>query len=1047
MVRDCLLVAAVMVVSIARSGVFEGGFADPPASAKPQTWYHLVNGNVTKEGVTRDFEALAEAGVGGVQMFDAGWGLPEGSLKFNSPEWFDLVRHAAAEAKRLGLELCLPNCSGWSSSGGPWNPASNAMKRLVFSETRIKSGERFRGRLPRTEDDHGFYRDVAVLAFPVPKANVEPIEGLEFTVPVEVSGFSCRFEFPLIWQAFARLDTEITRDGVDWEKYDTREIVLSTSGRGSRDFRYFAFPRKERMRGFRVNATFTCRSTKDPFPAARLAAVRLERGLKLQGLAAKTFEFRTEIEPPVRAADADQVVERKDILDLTGRMGADGSLDWTAPTGFGTWTVLRFGFCANGAVNRPASRFGEGPEVDKLSSAAVEYHFEQYMGRLCRHLGMGLYGGASGLNGCLVDSYEVGSQNWTDEMEREFVRRNGYSLRERLPIFAGYLVDGSDESEKTLADFRRTVADLFAENYAGTLARKCQEYGLKLSLEPYGSGPFDNLQYGRYADIPMGEFWSRSKKPGFCGQAGNARFAAYVGHVWGRKVIATESFTANPSDSGCWLTTPALIKSIGDAAYADGVNRIIYHRFVHQPYDDRYRPGFTLGYWGMHFDRHQTWWKYAKEFTRYQARCQWMLQSGSPRSDVLFWCGAEAPNQGGNTDGTTDGEYSLPFGWNWDVCETEALKALRVENGKVVTPGGVAYSMLVLPTNGTASVVASASVVRLVGSGAKVVGRDRPISAALAEHSVEPDVVSLNGPRPKWCHRGNDEGEWYFICRNNDEPEALCLSFRQTGKRPELWDPEKGVVGLVPRLWRDDGRRTTVTIDLDVCGSVFVVFRKHPAGIGSERRAEQPVSVASSVSACGPWRVTFPVDWYTGGTNVKTVVMDELKDWTAIADPDLRYFSGTAVYEGVVSALVPERGKRVYLDLGTVKEFAEVTVNGRSYPPLWKRPYRLDITDAVPQSASPATARLQLVVKVTNLWPNRLIGDDAFAADVEWGEEDSVGSPVKRIPEWVRDGKPSPTGRHTFTTWRFWKADDPLLESGLLGPVRVGGKRQSEECK
>ena len=240
---------AILAVALAAAGAAEAaasldeGFRNPPREAKPHTWYHMMNGNVTKEGVTRDFEELAAAGVGGVQMFDAGCAIPAGPLAFNSPEWFDLLKHAAAEAKRLGLEICLPNCSGWSSSGGPWNPASNAMKKVVFTETRVKGGTAFDGRLPRPEDPCGFYEDIAVLAVPVPPAKAFGYEGQRFTSEgetvctlsdreIEASGYSVKIEFKPIWRAYADMDIEITRDGVSWEPYastslsDTTEIVL-----------------------------------------------------------------------------------------------------------------------------------------------------------------------------------------------------------------------------------------------------------------------------------------------------------------------------------------------------------------------------------------------------------------------------------------------------------------------------------------------------------------------------------------------------------------------------------------------------------------------------------------------------------------------------------------------------------------------------------------------------------------------------------------------------------------------------------------------------
>ena len=202
--------AVLLAAGAASAATLEDGFRDPPGSAKPHTWYHMMNGNITKEGITCDFEALARAGVGGVQMFDAGCAIPPGPLAFNSPEWFDMFRHAAAEARRLGLEICIPNCSGWSSSGGPWNMPSNGMKKVVFTETPVTGGTRFKGRLPRTEKDNGFYEDIAVLAFPTPPADGVEYSGVKTEIvdktvtlssekPFSVQGVSFRLDFPWCW--------------------------------------------------------------------------------------------------------------------------------------------------------------------------------------------------------------------------------------------------------------------------------------------------------------------------------------------------------------------------------------------------------------------------------------------------------------------------------------------------------------------------------------------------------------------------------------------------------------------------------------------------------------------------------------------------------------------------------------------------------------------------------------------------------------------------------------------------------------------------------
>lgn len=481
---------AALLALPASAMTLEDGFRTPPDSAKPHTWYHMMNGNVTKEGITCDFEALARAGIGGVQMFDAGCDIPPGPLKFNSDEWFDMFRHAQKEAKRLGLEICIPNCSGWSSSGGPWNKPANAMKVTEFTETHVKGPSRFAGRLPRTERDNGFYDDIAVIAYPTPRP-----------------------------------------------------------------------------------------------------------GAKISNLVSKTFRTRGDVRRDTGDFPADQVVARNSEIDLTGKMSRDGYIEWDVPQG--DWTILRIGYVCNGRCNHPASEKGRGLEVDKLSASAMDYHFGQYVARLCRTLGIdATTDNRTGFNNILVDSYEVDCQNWTQGLDAAFEKRMGYSLRPYLPIFAGRVVGSTDESERFLEDFRRVVADLFAENYAGRLTELCHRHGLMCSIEPYGNCMADDLQYGQDIDIPMAEFWSRAGLGSHnAGHIGNSRHAAHLAHVWGRRYAATESFTAGPEQhGGRWRTTPFAIKSLGDKAFAAGINRIIYHRFTHQPWPgSKYLPGMTMG--------------------------------------------------------------------------------------------------------------------------------------------------------------------------------------------------------------------------------------------------------------------------------------------------------------------------------------------------------------------------------------------------------------------------------------------------------------------
>ncbi|MBR4171935.1 MAG: hypothetical protein IKR48_09810, partial [Kiritimatiellae bacterium] len=863
------LLAAVGLCNLSfGADALEKGFASPPNSAKPHTWYHMMNGNVTKEGITCDFEALARAGIGGVQMFDAGCAIPPGPLAFNSPEWFDMFKHAATEARRLGLEICIPNCSGWSSSGGPWNMPSNGMKRVVYTETSVKGAKAFQSKLPRTKNDNGFYEDIAVLAFPTPSAEKATFPNVKATLakkiatlssekPFTVQGFSYRLSIPPIRSASATGKVEVSNDGETFEEIDKFTMVLARSGRRDQSLCYRPLPKSVTARVIRL--TF---QTSHPIEVVEL---KPEGMLRISDIESKTFGVRGSVrrDTTLAADAAAQIVSKSKMTDLTARMAADGSLSWNVPEG--DWTILRIGYICNGRCNHPASDHGKGLEVDKLSASAMDYHFEQYVTRLCKHLGSLAGNVESGFNNILVDSYEVGTQNWTQGFAQTFEKRMGYSLIPYLPVFTGRVVESVEVSERFLEDFRRVVADLFAENYAGRLAELCHKHGLLLSIEPYGNAPADNLQYGQDVDIPMGEFWSAAANGDHGTEVRNSKFPAHLAHVWGRRYAATESFTARPDNGGRWQTTPFTIKAQGDRVYALGVNRIIYHRFTHQPWPgNQYLPGMTMGRWGMHLDRTQTWWEFAGDWFKYQTRCQWMLQEGKFVADVLFFCGEQAPNSGGRTDGTDADEMKLPYGYDWDICATKAMEMLKVEKGRVVVPGGVSYALLVLPPRDTMSERMLATVERLLDAGAKVCclrkpehapglvgypaadGRVRTLAdkvwskgmmtcrpaEALERLGIAPDFTSTEtDPQTGavYIHRRNATADWYFVALNNTFSKSFEASFRITGRQPEIWDAEKGTIADASQ-WRVEKGRTVVTLAFPPSGSAFVLFRRPASG-------------------------------------------------------------------------------------------------------------------------------------------------------------------------------------------------------------------------
>ena len=1040
--------------------VFAGGLADrfrtPSDEARPQVWWHWMNGNVTKEGITADLEAMKAIGIGGAHIFDVDIGIPKGPIDFNTAAWFDHVRWAAHEAKRLGLELGLSNCSGFSSSGGPWVTPEDSMKKLVWTEIGVRDETAGLGQpaLPIFAETNGFYRDVAVVAFRAPKAvHLKDVPGktvrkepcrvtVSFAEPFHATMLGVRIESQG-WSDDCPVRVEASDDGKSYRTILERRIFTRLSGKVDGSMRNIVLP-DTTARHYRVTA----------MPRRGLAVtlhdIDLGRWGGLENLPLKMFSLKAET---IRFSDiserghaeAGEVVA--EVLDLTDRLRPDGALDWTVPEG--EWRILRFGCAATGVKVRPATPGGEGLETDKLNAESTRRHFNAYIGRLMAALGPD----KDAIDTVLVDSYEVGAQNWTQGLERMFREKVGYAMTSYLPVFAGYVVKDVETSERFLADFRRLVADLFAENYGDEMARLCHAQGLKFSLEPHGDFASDDMRYGQEADIVIGNFWSGPKgtvNPGV------ERLVASIAHVWGRRYVGSEAFTAQPKG---WLRTPAYVKAQGDYAYTLGINRIIYHRYAHQPWvNPTYAPGMTMGPWGMHFERTQTWWPLAKDWVAYQTRCQQMLQDGRFVADVALFCGEEAPNSLKEVE-------KVPKGYSFDGCAAAAVKAMRVEKGNLVLPSGMRYRILSLPDSRRMSLAMLEKIGGLVADGATVVGWKPDKAMGLAEGtdadgrvkarageiwkhgalemSVD-EALRTKGIRPDFVcsqsgitciHRRYAGGEdAYFVAWQGTTGVTVRCSFRQEGRVPELWKPETGETADASEWSIRDGR-TEVALDFDPSGSVFVVFRRQEKGIARTfRRMRQEVVQEQRV--IGGWDVTFPPGW---GAPEK-LHLDSLCSWTDVPDDGVRYFSGTATYsKRIFLDRAIGADERLVLELGDVREFAEVTVNGVSYPVLWKSPFRLDITDAVmPTSKVPFVASvpcvpsLEIIIRVTNLWPNRLIGDEHLPPDREWKPGRKC---LKEIPEWVKRGERSPTGRFTFTTWHHWTKDDKLIPSGLLGPV------------
>ncbi len=543
----------------------------------------------------------------------------------------------------------------------------------------------------------------------------------------------------------------------------------------------------------------------------------------------------------------DQRIAPERMVDLTSRMDADGRLRWDVPAG--AWTVLRFAHTSTGAENAPAPASGRGLECDKLSPEGIEANFAGMMSKVIDDAGR-LAGRT--LVATHIDSWENGAQNWTARMRAEFRARRGYDLFPYLPVLTGRVVEAQEISERFLWDLRRAISELVVEHYAGRMRQLAAARGLRFTVEAYGS-PCDCLPYAGQSDEPMGEFWSPS------GGMETCRGMASAAHVYGKRIVGAEAFTAGDLEK--WLEHPGSLKALGDRAFCEGINRFVFHRYALQPWREERRPGMTMGPWGQHYERTQTWWEWSGVWHEYLARCQFLLRQGLFVADVCY-LQAEAPPQGFAPHN--------PQGYAWDECDAAVVRErMSVRDGRLVLPDGMSYRVLVLPEVRTMTPELLRKLQELVAAGATIVGARplespslsgypecdaevRRLGAALwgdcdgqrvKEHrfgqgrvvwgiapekllrqmGVPPDFVS--GQPLRYLHRGTGKAEIYFVA--NSEPHAVhtTASFRVAGQVPEFWWPESGHLERAAMFHEETGV-THVPLSLEASGSVFVVFRK-----------------------------------------------------------------------------------------------------------------------------------------------------------------------------------------------------------------------------
>jgi hypothetical protein len=788
-------------------------FAAPSDEYRPQVWWHWMGSNFTKEGITKDLEAMKDVGIGGVAIFNLTSSVqsthyplgnnPMPEQTYRGTAYWEALRHTMSEARRLGLQTGLHGAPGYATTGSTWITEERSMQVVVSSKTPVAGGRHVEQALEKPE-------------LPVYK-------GYE-------------------------------------QAYDS-----------------VAPPRKASY--YRDIAVIAVREQPD-------ASIN-------------------------------------ETLDISQHMDAAGLLKWQAPEG--RWLIYRIGHAPTMSHPHPEPDdiIGKTMEVDKMSIEHTVYYWKNLLEPLKEHIGE--YFGNT-FTYIWVDSYEAGIQNWTERFRDEFVRIKGYDPVPWIALHQYLSHDTADGKPPVIGpwfikDFpfnsavkRKDIA-VFVRDYKDVIRHLCMEcwqtgkemlhqYGLQFWWEPYW-GPFDINEGTVLADVPISEFWTHEH---VMRNTNMTKAAARAG----KRLLPTEALTGRPRYSN-YTEDPAFMKHATNGAYATGTNLLFLNCWVHQPFDDRYQPGMSFGWWGAHFDRYQTWNKPGRAFFVYMARCQMMLQQGS-----------------------------------------------------------------------------------YTASGNSVLQRTTP------------------------------EAEIFFV-NNPGERVRKPYAFPVKNSVPELWDPYTGTIRNTSR-WKAVGDSIYLDLTLEKDEAVFVVFPFRKGNYAVLPEIETLDETA--VGIAGAWNVFFQPKLDKPFKRK----LPSLIDFSKQKDAALKYFAGTATYEKTFHIGAGDLGedRRILLDLGELHDISELEINGKNAGVLWSPPYRTDITPYLKAGEN------RLCVHITNNWANRLIGDEQYPADFEWGNDrGEQGRALKSFPDWFVKNRPRPSGRKAFSIWYYFRKDSPLYPAGLLGPVQL----------
>jgi hypothetical protein len=1047
----------------------KAGFETPTDDNTLWCYWYWINDDISKEGITKDLLAMKEAGIGAALIGNINPAGIDGKVPMLSEEWWSHMVHAVTEGNRIGVDIGIFNCPGWSQSGGPWVDSEKAMRYLTFSETEISGPGKVSLLLVQPKKE---FQDTHTLAFLAPDTEKKNLKSLGASLKSnpEISNLSSivddnsetaiRFE--------VKGNTKISFEIDIPEKIIARQISLSPGADAfkcdcslyakidgeEKLIKQFQFDRSN----FKVNVgpitngalaisldnmesdqfrlecdRFTSRTGQAGFSEINISeAPVLDRYVEKQlGKMHPTplpnwdtylWETQDSKLESALLVDAQQVVDVSEFVDKNGQ------LNWEVPNG--EWTIMRIGMTPTGTKNSPSAPQGEGYEIDKMSSELARYHFDNFVGEFLKRIPEE---SKSAFKYVIADSYEMGSQNWTDDYELKFREKFGYDPVKYLPVLSGRIVGSVEESERFLWDLRRSVADDVAYEYVGGLKKASNEYNLQTWLENYGHWGFPGefMMYGGQSDLIGGEFWNE-------GTLGNieCKASSSTSHTYGKSRTSAEAFTASQKS---YLRHPAMLKKRGDWSFTEGINHLVLHLYIQQP-DENRKPGMNA-WFSTEFNRHNTWFGQADNYFDYLRRCQHLLQQGQYAADVCYFIGENAPIMTGGRN------PEIPNGYSYDYINGEViLDRLSVQDGKFVLPDGMSYSVMVLPKVNSMRPEVLAKLEQLVRQGGVLLGLKPEKSPSLQNYpecdtqvqemaaklwagdyvdgkmtnkygeglvldgqelseifsmlNLKKDLDVPEETPILWTHRTQPGMDIYFITNQSDDEIEINPVFRvDKNLKPQLWDAVTGNVRHLNEFSQTENG-TLVPMQLKAEQSWFVVFtdvESKGINVGYKQNFQAP-EVTQTLNQ------SFAVDFRNKEIGPeKPVVFDELTDWSKSADEQIKYYSGTAVYSSTFNVdAIPEEGE-VYMNLGNVSVMAEVKLNGKDVGGVWMAPYRLNVAGLLKQGEN------TLEIEVANLWRNRMIRD-------------------KMLPE---------SERYTWTVVDDIKEGEAPHSSGLLGPLTI----------